>query len=70
MLTLEPDAGTEPIEKLKKLNGVQNSEILYGPYDAYVLIEAESSQDLQDIIIKKIRNVEGIQATLTCFVAK
>ena len=70
LLTLEPDAGGEPIEKLMKLKGVQNSEILYGPYDAYVLIQAENSQELQDIVIKKIRNIDGIQATLTCFVAK
>lgn len=69
LLTLEPDVGQKPLEKVKKVSGVTESEMLYGPYDAYVLIEAEDSQTLQDIVIGKIRNIDGIQSTLTCFVA-
>jgi DNA-binding Lrp family transcriptional regulator len=69
LLTLEPDFGEEPIVKLKKLKGVQNSELLYGPYDAYALIETGNSDDLSMIVVN-IRNIDGIQSTLTCFVAK
>lgn len=69
MLTLEPDAGNKPVEKVKKISEVIDSEMLYGPFDAYVLIDAEDSQTLQDIIIKKVRNIEGIESTLTCFIA-
>lgn len=69
LLTMEPDAGNKPVEKVKKIPEVIDSEMLYGPFDAYVLIEAKDSQDLQDIVIKKIRNIDGIESTLTCFVA-
>ena len=69
LLTLEPDAGNKPVEKVKKISEVIDSEMLYGPFDAYVLIDAEDSQTLQDIIIKKVRNIEGIESTLTCFIA-
>ena len=42
---------------------------LYGPYDAYVIIEGENTTVLHDIIIENIRQVEGINTTMTCFVA-
>ena len=68
MMTLEPDSGREPIETIRKLEGVLESEMLYGPYDAYALIMADDSEKLREIIIQKIREIEGVQSTLTCFV--
>lgn len=70
MLTLEPDVGRAPIDKVKKIIGVIETHMLYGPYDGYALIEAKNSEQLQDIVIKKIRNIEGIRSTVTCFVAE
>lgn len=69
LLTLEPGVGNKPLKNVKKVSGVIESEMLYGPYDAYVLIEAEDSQTLQDIVIGNVRNIDGIESTLTCFVA-
>jgi len=67
-MTLEPDSGREPIETIRKLEGVLESEMLYGPYDAYALINAQDSEKLREIIIQKIRDIDGVQSTLTCFV--
>lgn len=68
MMTLEPDSGREPIGVIRKLKGVIESEMLYGPYDAYALLNAEDSEKLREIIIQQIREIEGVQSTLTCFV--
>lgn len=68
LMTLEPDSGREPIETIRKLEGVLESEMLYGPYDAYALLKAEGSEKLRDIIIKEIREIDGVQSTLTCFI--
>jgi len=68
LMTLETDSGREPIDAIRKLEGVLESETLYGPYDAYALIKAEDSESLREIIIQKIREIEGVQSTLTCFV--
>ena len=68
LMTLETDSGREPVEIIRELGGVLESEMLYGPYDAYALIKAEDSESLSEIIIQKIREIEGIQSTLTCFV--
>jgi len=68
LMTLEPDSGREPIETIRRLTGVIESEMLYGPYDAYALIKAKDSEILREIIIQKIREIDGVQSTLTCFV--
>jgi DNA-binding Lrp family transcriptional regulator len=69
LLNLETMVEQSVLAKLRKMEGVLEAHFLYGPYDAYVKIEAKNSQDLQDIVINKIRNVEGIKSTMTCFVA-
>lgn len=68
LMTLEPDSGRGPIEIVRGLEGVLESEMLYGPYDAYALIKTDDSEKLREIIIQKIRDIDGVQSTLTCFV--
>jgi DNA-binding Lrp family transcriptional regulator len=68
LMTLEPDTGIDPIETIRGLQGVLESEMLYGPYDAYALINAQDSEKLREIIIQEIRDIDGVQSTLTCFV--
>lgn len=69
LLTLEPDTGSEVLEEVKKIQGVTEAHFLYGPYDAYAMIEALDSAELQNIVIDTIRQIEGIRSTMTCFVA-
>ncbi len=69
LLTLEPDVGSEVIEEIRKTDGVIETYFLYGPYDAYVMIEAADSAELQNIVIDNIRQIEGIRSTITCFIA-
>lgn len=70
MLTLEPDVGRTPLDEVKKISGVIETHMLYGPIDGYALIEAKNSGQIQDIVIKKIRSIEGIKSTMTCFVTE
>ncbi len=68
LLTLEPDTGSEVIENIRKTDGVIDAYFLYGPYDAYVMIEAADTSELQNIVIDNIRHIEGIRSTMTCFI--
>ncbi len=70
LLTLEPDAGSKVLEDIRKTDGVTDTQFLYGPYDAYAMIEAADSAELQDIVIDNLRQIEGIRSTMTCFVAE
>jgi DNA-binding Lrp family transcriptional regulator len=69
LLTIETNVESSILNKLRKMEGVIEAHFLYGPFDAYVKIEAEDSQQLQDIIMNRIRNIEGIRSTMTCFIA-
>lgn len=68
-MTLEPDTGSEVLEEIQKIEGVIDTHFLYGPYDAFAMIEAPNSGDLQSIVIDTIRQIEGIRSTMTCFIA-
>ena len=69
LLTLEPDAGSRVLEDIRKTDGVIETHFLYGPYDAYVMIEAADAAALQNIVIDHLRLIDGIRSTMTCFVS-
>ena len=69
LLTLEPDVGSRVLEDIRKTDGVIETHFLYGPYDAYVMIEAADSAALQNIVIDHLRLIDGIRSTMTCFVS-
>jgi DNA-binding Lrp family transcriptional regulator len=69
LLTLEPTSERAVLDKLRKLKGATEAHFLYGPYDAYVIIEGTSSSELQAMVIDHIRRIEGINSTMTCFIA-
>ncbi len=70
LLTLEPNIGSGVIEDIRKTDGVIDSNFLYGPYDAYAMIEAADTAELQNIVIDTLRQIEGIRSTVTCFVSE
>ena len=69
LLTLEPTSERTVLDKLRKLKGVAEAHFLYGPYDAYVIILGKTSSELQSLVIDHIRHIEGINSTMTCFIA-
>ena len=58
------------IEELKKIDGIVDAYFVFGPYDAYAFIEAESLDVLNELVMNKIRNVQGVKSTVTCFLAE
>lgn len=69
LLTLEPDVGSEVLEEIRNTKGVTETQFLYGPYDAYAMIEAADSEAIQDVVLDNLRQIEGIRSTMTCFIA-
>jgi len=69
LISIAPTAERKILEALKELPGVQEAHFLYGPYDIYLKIEAKSSQELQELVLGKIRLIPGIRSTMTCFIA-
>ncbi len=52
----------------KGLDGVVSADNVAGPYDVIVKAEADSLDDLAQIVISEIQAVEGITRTYTCAV--
>ena len=53
-------------EAISKLEGVAQAEDVTGPYDVIVRADADSVDQLGQLVVARIQNVEGITRTLTC----
>lgn len=52
--------------EIAEIPGVASSEDVTGPYDVIVRAEAESVDQLGQLVVAKVQNVNGITRTLTC----
>jgi DNA-binding Lrp family transcriptional regulator len=49
-----------------KLSGLTSVDTVTGPYDAIAVLEADTLNEIGDIITTKIHTVDGISRTVTC----
>ncbi len=56
----------EVVAAIKQLQGVKSVDLVTGPYDIIAIIEAESLNDIGDLVTGKIHPVAGISRTVTC----
>jgi DNA-binding Lrp family transcriptional regulator len=64
-------AGAESwvFEALKRIEGIEEVNVVYGEYDIIAKVNAQNMNDLRDIVIKQIRSVNGIVKTETFIIA-
>jgi DNA-binding Lrp family transcriptional regulator len=55
------------VNTLRETDGVQHAHIVTGLHDVICYIAGEDLKEIKGIIIKKIREIPGIQRTVTCF---
>ena len=53
---------------LNSMNGVKSVDVVTGPYDIIAVIEANTLNEIGDVITSKIHAVDGISRTVTCLV--
>ena len=56
----------EVVAGLNSLQGVKSVDTVTGPYDVIAIIEADSLNEIGDIVTQKIHPVVGISRTVTC----
>ncbi len=56
----------EVVAKVRQLEGVKSVDPVTGPYDIITIIEAESLNDIGDLVTGKIHPIAGISRTVTC----
>lgn len=66
------DVGKEDsvADQICRLQGVENVALVYGVYDIVAKLSAETMDGLEGIIIRKLRAVPGIKATVTLVVSR
>ncbi len=69
LITIHASKDKEVLMEIKELDGVTEAHLMSGKYDAYTILEAETMQQLQDVVINNIRNIDGVRSTITCFTA-
>lgn len=70
LINLDIGKGAVLTESLKEIPEVKEFYHVYGIYDYVVRIEAETIDQLKDIITNKIRSLDHIKSTLTMLVAE
>jgi Transcriptional regulators len=68
LVNTEFQSQTEIIENLKKVQGVEEAHALYGVYDLFVKIKANSIEKIKEIINYSIRKMNGVTSSLTLMI--
>jgi DNA-binding Lrp family transcriptional regulator len=53
---------------LEQINGLKSVDMVTGPYDIITTIEAETLNNIGDMVTGKIHAIDGISRTVTCLV--
>jgi DNA-binding Lrp family transcriptional regulator len=59
---------TEVVKELKMIEGISEIYLVYGVYDIIGRIEAETMEDLKNIISWKVRRIPRVRSSLTMIV--
>jgi DNA-binding Lrp family transcriptional regulator len=66
LIQTEVGKAADVAREIAEISGVTLAEDVTGPYDVIARVEAESVDDLGQLVIARIQDVKGITRTLTC----
>ena len=70
LLNVELGSDREVQDSLKEIPDVNEIHKIYGVYDFIIRVEAETPQELKDLIDNRIRGIEKIRSALTLLFIK
>ena len=56
------------VTSMKKMDGIESVDTVTGPYDVIAVVEADTLNEVGDIITARIHTIDGISRTGTCLV--
>ena len=69
-ITTEPSSMGKVLNTLKAIEGVAEAHMIYGIYDIVAKVEADSIDQLKNIVTQKIRKIKNVTTTTTMIVEK
>ncbi len=70
LIDVSGDRTKSAYKTITRMEGVQKIYAVTGPYDLIVQIEAESIEHLNELVLSRIRSVDGVIKTSTAIVLK
>lgn len=69
LIKIRPGSGAEVIRNTKKLAGISEAHLTFGPYDAVAVVQVDSVARLSRIVHEEVHPIPGVLDTLTCLAA-
>jgi len=57
-------------QTISRIPGVKHVYAITGPFDLIVDVEAETMEELNDLVLSRMRSVDGVRKTTTAIVLK
>jgi DNA-binding Lrp family transcriptional regulator len=69
-LLIQTKMGTtkQVVDAIRKVEGVVSADAVTGSRDAIAIVTGESVKDIGELVVGRVRKIDGIEKTLTCFV--
>lgn len=68
LLNIEPGSEEKVLSEVRKIPNVKECHRVYGVYDTIAKVEADSMDQMKEIVTWKIRRLDGVRSTLTAVV--
>ncbi len=65
LITLKMKYSSNLVSQRINVEGVLEAALVYGPYDAYAIVETDTKENLRNAVLQ-IRHLFGVHNTLTC----
>lgn len=65
MITTKVGAMKDIHQRIQDMDEVEESAMMTGPYDVMAIARAGEMTDITNTLIEKIRNIDGVEDTIT-----
>ena len=70
LIHVRPGSVPEVVRNLRRLTGVLEANMTFGPYDVVAIIQANDVNHLGRVIASEIQPIPDVMDTLTCLVVE
>jgi DNA-binding Lrp family transcriptional regulator len=70
LINAESGVESETLGQLLQMHNVSEAHLVYGVYDIFVKVEADSMEEVKETITREIRSLDHIEGTMTLLVAE
>ena len=68
LIDVAGDHTKSAFKTIQRMSGVKAAYTVSGGYDLIVQVETDTMEALSDLLLSKIRSVDGVTKTMTCMV--